>query len=140
MGCSISGPGQSGAPSERSLRMESAPSPPIDMERFRELAGGNEQSMRDLAALYLRQTGEQLKQLHHAFEAGNPAEVRRVAHSCAGASATCGMGLIAEPLRELESMGTRDDLSGIEKLLARVREEFESIQDYFTQQNLHPPS
>jgi HPt (histidine-containing phosphotransfer) domain-containing protein len=54
--------------------------------------------------------------------------VRRVAHSCAGASSTCGMRRIVPPLRELERQGDAGALTTADELCELVRTEFESIK------------
>src|SRR4030095_4757759 len=62
---------------------EAAPVPcQIDMERLREFACGDQESLRELASLYLSQTAQQLEQLEAAICAGVPEDLRRLAHSC----------------------------------------------------------
>jgi len=63
-----------------------------------------------------------------AAMAGDKAEVRRIAHSCAGASATCGMSAIVPLLRELERQGQDGKLLGAEKLCAAAEQEFARIR------------
>jgi len=77
------------------------------MKRLRDFADGSEDSLRELVTLFVTQTTEQLGQLAEAIRALDAAEVRRLAHSCAGASATCGMSSLAQLLRELELKPTR---------------------------------
>ena len=76
--------------------------PPVEMARLLDFSDGSAENLRELVTLYLKQTDEQLDQLAAAAKAGSAAEVRRLAHSCAGASSTCGMVRIVPLLRELE--------------------------------------
>ena len=84
---------------------------PVDMERLLDFTDGNPDSFRELATLYLNQTSEQVEQLEAAVQAGAAQEVRRIAHSCAGASATCGMKRLVPALRELERQGHEEKLT-----------------------------
>jgi CheY-like chemotaxis protein len=69
---------------------------PVDMARLLDFTNGSPENLRELVTLYLTQTREQLQQLRAAVTAAAPADVRRLAHSCAGASATCGVrGLVS---------------------------------------------
>jgi CheY-like chemotaxis protein len=102
--------------------------PPVDMERLMDFTDGNTENLRELVTLYVKQTSEQLGQLQAAVEAGDVGEVRRIAHSCAGASATCGMARIVPPLRELERQGTDGRLTSAGELLQQTTEEFAAIR------------
>ena len=102
----------------------------VDMDRLTELAGGGDDDLRELVDLYLKQTAEQIEKLDAAIKAGAATEVRRLAHSCVGASATCGMQTLVAPLRELELFGDRGDLSDAPRPLKVVVREFGRIQQF----------
>ena len=104
--------------------------PPVDMERLHEFTSGNADELRDLINLYLNQTSTQVAQLLAAVKAGTAAEVRRLAHSCAGASATCGMAGIMPPLRELEREGECGSLIHAGELADQVEQEFIRIRTF----------
>jgi CheY-like chemotaxis protein len=104
------------------------PDPSVDFERLLEFAEGDMTNLQELVTLYLHQTTQQLNQLRSALAAGNAAEVRRVAHSCAGASATCGMRRITPMLRRMEARAEAGDLSELPRLLAEIEQEFQQIQ------------
>ncbi len=104
--------------------------PPVDMERLLDFTNGNPDDLRELVTLYLKQTGEQIDQLTAAVRADAAAEVRRLAHSCAGASATCGMGRIVPLLRELEKQGNEGKLLNATELASRIGDEFKRIRTY----------
>jgi len=108
--------------------------PGVDMERLQDFTEGNADSFRELATLYLTQTVEQLEQLEAAVQQGNAPEVRRIAHSCAGASATCGMRRIVPLLRELERQGTEEKLTSATELCQHSHREFELIRKFLEAQ------
>jgi CheY-like chemotaxis protein/HPt (histidine-containing phosphotransfer) domain-containing protein len=103
---------------------------PVEMERLLDFTNGDPDSLRELVALYLDQTATQVEQLAAAVQAGAPGEVRRVAHSCAGASATCGMRRIVPLLRELERQGYEEKLTNADELSRQVGDEFKRIRDF----------
>jgi CheY-like chemotaxis protein/HPt (histidine-containing phosphotransfer) domain-containing protein len=115
-------------------RANPAPAPgeetPVDMERLLDFSDGDLDNLRELVTLYLDQTGQQLKQLETAIQAGAPQEVRRVAHSCAGASATCGMRRLVPLLRELERQGFDGELTTASQLCHQADEEFQRIRHF----------
>jgi HPt (histidine-containing phosphotransfer) domain-containing protein len=133
-----SGPAKPSAPQstgaarveEISTNKNSEAQPPVDMSRLLDFTNGNPDDLRELIALYLKQTGEQVAQLSAAVAADSAIDVKRVAHSCAGASATCGMTRIVPLLRELERQGAEGKLSGAKELEAQVRDEFNQIKIY----------
>jgi signal transduction histidine kinase/HPt (histidine-containing phosphotransfer) domain-containing protein len=103
---------------------------PVDMARLLDFTDGDPENMRELVVLYLDQTTEQLAQLEAAVQAGAAQDVRRVAHSCAGASATCGMRRLAPLLRELERQGFEERLTNAKELSREAGEEFQRIRAF----------
>jgi len=103
-----------------------------------EFTEGNLESLRELVTLYLKQTGQQLTQLEAAVQASDTAEVRRIAHSCAGASATCGIARIVPPLRELERQGYEGKLTNALELCGQIVQDFERIRSFLAQYQ-NPP-
>jgi HPt (histidine-containing phosphotransfer) domain-containing protein len=100
------------------------------MERLFDFTNGNMDDLRDLIGLYLRQTGEQFQQLQRAVTTQSSAEIRRLAHSCAGASATCGMAGIVPLLRELERQGTEGEIGTSADVFAKAQVEFGRIREF----------
>jgi HPt (histidine-containing phosphotransfer) domain-containing protein len=100
------------------------------MDRLRELTDGIPENLRELVTLYLDQTGEQLPQLQAAVQSNQPAEVRRLAHSCAGASSTCGMRRLAPMLRQLELQSAEGNLEGALELCNQINAEFRCIRHF----------
>ena len=133
-------PDSAGAPSTwTKKRFSPAAEVPVDLERLHEFSDGSPDNLRELVTLYLDQTAEQMEQLASAVAAGSAADVRRVAHSCAGASATCGMRRLVPVLRELERQGLDGKLTNAAELCRAAREEFQRIRD-FLDDHLAKPS
>ncbi|MBI2926546.1 MAG: response regulator [Verrucomicrobia bacterium] len=105
--------------------------PIVDLERMTEFAGGTLEGLRELVDLYFTQTTNQLRVLQNALEAGNAPEVKRLAHSCGGASATCGASAIVPSLRELERLGHEGKLAEAGPRLAQANAEFARIKTFF---------
>jgi CheY-like chemotaxis protein/HPt (histidine-containing phosphotransfer) domain-containing protein len=103
---------------------------PVEMDRLRELTDGIPENLRELITLYLDQTGTQLPQLQAAVRANQPAEVRRLAHSCAGASSTCGMRRLAPMLHQLENQSAEGNLEGAAQLCDQINAEFLCIRHF----------
>jgi len=106
------------------------PAAPVDLERLREFADGSEESLCELVGLFHKQTTEQLAQLAEALRAQNAPEVRRLAHSCAGASATCGAGELTRLLRQLEQQAEAGSLAQAPALLGQIRQEFARVCEF----------
>jgi CheY-like chemotaxis protein/nitrogen-specific signal transduction histidine kinase/HPt (histidine-containing phosphotransfer) domain-containing protein len=102
--------------------------PPVDMDRLLDLGNGDRESVRELIELYFQQTSGQLEQLSSAVLEKNADSVKRLAHSCAGASSTCGMKDIALILRELERQGNEGLTPGAADLVKKTEAEFGRIK------------
>ncbi len=107
-----------------------AENPPVDLDRLNDLTDGNAESFRELVDLYNKQTRQQLEQIQNAIRANDTAEVRRVAHSCAGASATLGMVRLVPLLRDLEKQGHEGILTTAAQVAENAVHEFKLIQDF----------
>jgi signal transduction histidine kinase/HPt (histidine-containing phosphotransfer) domain-containing protein len=107
---------------------------PVDMERLTELAGGDKDMLRELVELFIKQTSNQLAQLETAIRANKTEEVRHLAHSCKGASATMGMAPLAAIFFDLEKMGRAASLDGALPRLPDAMREFKRVQDFLAAQ------
>ena len=122
------------ASSNTPVTASDAHEPPVEMDRFRELSGRDENGVRDLAQLYLTQTSAHLEKLKEAVRTADAMLIGRIAHTCAGSSATCGMTRIVPLLRELERQGHEKELARAPEVLAQAIAEFATIQQFFTRQ------
>jgi CheY-like chemotaxis protein len=111
-----------------------AAEPPVDMERMNDLTDGNQDSLRELVEMYLKQTHKQFDQMRAAIRNQDAAEIRRVAHSCAGASATLGMTRLVPRLRELEKLGASGALTGAGEICEHAVREYGCIQEFLKTQ------
>jgi PAS domain S-box-containing protein len=102
----------------------------VDMELFMELAGKNVQRLQELVAHYIRQTTEQLIKLGDAIATGAATDVKRIAHSAAGSSATCGVNSMFTLLGELERMGNMGQLAEASRVFTQVQEEFIRVEEF----------
>jgi HPt (histidine-containing phosphotransfer) domain-containing protein len=103
---------------------------PVEMERLLDFTDGNLDSLRELVTLYLDQTSQQLEQLDAATKAGDAPAVRRLAHSCAGASATCGIRRLVPLLRDLERQSAEGQLANAPQLAHELVREFERVRNF----------
>ncbi|MCS7338354.1 MAG: response regulator, partial [Verrucomicrobiae bacterium] len=104
--------------------------PPVDLERLVSMTEGTEDSVRELVTLYLTQTAEQFEQIKAAIESADAQTVRRLAHSCVGASATCGIVRLVPLLRELERLGQDGALEKAPEVLEQVQREFARVKEF----------
>ena len=108
--------------------------PPVEMDRLTDLTDGNQDSLRELVELYYRQTSQQFAQLETAIQRGSAEEVRRIAHSCAGASATLGMVRLVPLLRAMEKQGMAGSLHDVPQLFQNAQREFKQIKHFLSSQ------
>jgi CheY-like chemotaxis protein len=111
-----------------------AEEPPVEMDRLKDLTDGSAESMRELVELFFKQTAQQLEQLEAAARANKADDVRRVAHSCAGASATLGMTRIVPMFRDLEKQGASGTLTTATQVCENAVREFKVIQQFLAAQ------
>jgi PAS domain S-box-containing protein len=108
-----------------------SPSPSVDWDIFRELAGNDASRVQELSERYRRQTTEQLAKLRDAIATGAAADVKRIAHSATGSSAMCGMMPIVGLLRELERIGQTGQLADAPRVYGQIKDEFARIEQFF---------
>ena len=104
------------------------------MERLNDLTDGSADSLRELVDLFFKQTAQQLAQLEAAARANKADDVRRVAHSCAGASATLGMVRLVPMFRDLEKQGASGTLTNATSICENALREFKVIQQFLAAQ------
>ncbi len=102
--------------------------PPVNLDRLMDFTDGNTDNLRELVSLYLDQTASQLEQLETAVRSDQAQEARRIAHSCAGASATCGVTKLVPLLRELERQGQQGRLTSGASLMDQITKEFARVK------------
>ena len=111
----------------------SAPVPdlvPVDMDRLLDLTDGSADNLRELIEMYLKQTNTQFEQMQAAIGRQDGDALRRLAHSCAGSSATLGMTQLAPCLKELEKLGLAGALAEAPKALTAAAHEYQRVQEF----------
>jgi signal transduction histidine kinase/HPt (histidine-containing phosphotransfer) domain-containing protein len=108
--------------------------PAVDMDRMKDLTDGNADGLRELVEMFLKQTHKQFDQIAAAIQEGNADSVRRVAHSCAGASATLGMTHLVPRLRALEKLGASGSLPEAGTLCQAALDEYNRVQEFLKSQ------
>jgi CheY-like chemotaxis protein/HPt (histidine-containing phosphotransfer) domain-containing protein len=106
----------------------SPPAKLLDLDRLNDFSEGNLDSAQELVDLYLQQTREQLERLkaHHAGQSAP--EVQRVAHSCAGASATCGILVMTPLFKRVEHLAAESELDQVVPLLDELENNFSLVE------------
>lgn len=113
-----------------------ADAPPVDMEWLEECNDGERDAMKAMVELFFSRVVGQLKEVEAAIAAGDPGNVRRIAHASAGASGTCGMRAIEKQWRALEKMGIEGDLANAAPTAAQVHVELERTSQFLTEMGL----
>ena len=98
------------------------------------MTDNNEENLRELVGLYCRQTTQQFTQIKAAIEANQPAEVRRVAHSCVGSSVTLGMMRLGQLMRRLERESAAGRLTNAVAICEEAQGEFKSVKQFLATQ------
>jgi signal transduction histidine kinase/HPt (histidine-containing phosphotransfer) domain-containing protein len=118
----------------RAAAPEPAAEEPVDLARMKDLTDGKVNELCELVEMYFTQTQKQFVQLREAIRDGKADQVRRVAHSCAGASATLGMTQLVPRLRELEKLGASGTLTGAGEICEHAAREFARVHEFLKQQ------
>jgi CheY-like chemotaxis protein/HPt (histidine-containing phosphotransfer) domain-containing protein len=111
-----------------------AEEPPVDMSRMNDLTGGDPAMLGELVEMFYKQTTQQMAQIEAAVREGNATQVRHVAHSCKGASATLGMTQLAKLMLALEKMGVEGKLTDAPKYCEDSAIEYKRIEKFLSEQ------
>jgi signal transduction histidine kinase/HPt (histidine-containing phosphotransfer) domain-containing protein len=122
------------SPPAPAAKIEPAAEPPVEMDRLNDLTDGNEDSLRELADMYFKQTTQQFAQIQAALTASQADVVRRVAHSCAGASATLGMMRLGQMMRDLEKAGAAGALTEATRICEDAAREYAAVKKFLATQ------
>jgi HPt (histidine-containing phosphotransfer) domain-containing protein len=104
------------------------------MGRLLDFSAGDPLQLDELVTVYVTQTTQNLVRIEQALTARESSEALRLAHSSAGASATCGMTAMTAPFREIEHlMGSNKFLEAM-ALLRVLDREFDRTKQYLQEQ------
>jgi CheY-like chemotaxis protein len=112
--------------------------PVFDWNRLHDMTDHDPAMVRELLALYFQETEPQFAQLAHAVQARSAPEIRRVAHKCAGGSATIGVVRLVSVLREIEQCGEAGQLESVPVLLDKARQEYQVLRTHLDSKSLEP--
>jgi signal transduction histidine kinase/HPt (histidine-containing phosphotransfer) domain-containing protein len=112
----------------------SAAEPPVEMDRLNDLTSNSEDNLRELVEMYYKQTTQQFAQIEAAIAAGKADDVRRIAHSCAGASATLGMMRLGQLMRLLEKEGVAGTLTNATRICEDAAREYQAVKRFLATQ------
>jgi two-component system, sensor histidine kinase and response regulator len=121
------------APARINPLTEPAPPPfPIDVSRLKEVTDDDPGLLAETVDLYLEESADFIRKLDSAIRNGAAKDIERLAHTYAGASASCGMSAVVPALRDLERMGRSGHLQGAGKAYAEVRSGLDRIREFLT--------
>jgi HPt (histidine-containing phosphotransfer) domain-containing protein len=101
---------------------------PVDLERMREAADGDEDFLRQLVEVFIDDTDLRVRELSAAISAGDPRVVGRTAHQLKGSSANMGANGLFDFARRLEKLGEGNSLSGASELFTALEAEFHRVR------------
>lgn len=104
-----------------------------DLDFWRDLAEGDDDSARELLTLYLEDTSAQISLMVSGLAAGRADEVGRAAHTCAGSSGTCGVDTLAGLFRQLEKQARDNRLDELSDTLPLIVETFDQVHARLTE-------
>jgi HPt (histidine-containing phosphotransfer) domain-containing protein len=99
-----------------------------DLDFWRDLSEGSDESGRELLTLYLADTGAQILLMISGLAAGLTEDVGRAAHTCAGSSGTCGVDDLARLFRQLEYEARDGRDEAMATTLPLIVETFDGVQ------------
>ena len=111
--------------------------PPVDIERLKEFTDGTPENLQELIQLYIDQTEIYLTELKTATDNGQPEQMRRVAHSAAGSSATCGMVQLAALLRKIEHAAQDNRVDDATAALPHALAEYDRVKAFLLEKRVN---
>lgn len=100
----------------------------IDTERFRAVADDCDWTLTELSRFFISGTREQLDELRAVLAAGDAREVERLAHSCVGSAATCGIDGLVELFRRLERAAGAGEPAAGGEMMAQIDRRMKAVE------------
>lgn len=114
--------------------------PPIDLKLLHETTQGETELERELAAIFLDDTGERLVDLRQSFESGDAQDLAFNAHAVKGAAANIGALRFHDIAYRMEIKSKEQLLQEVGKLLAELEREFARVKEFLEQRFLSSES
>jgi len=106
--------------------------PAVDLERLAEFSDGTGDGLRTLVRIFLEDVSQMIGELRAAVAGGDAAEIRLMAHRCAGSSSACGAGGLADLLGELEEAARSGGLDGSGGMMTAIDTELDRVTLFLT--------
>jgi len=110
-----------------------APNTVFDRQALRNRLCNNEKLFDELIAVFLRTLPKKLAKLKNACQSSQPEEIRRIAHSLKGTTATVGAPAMQNIALQIEESDMRDGFGTAEKLIQQLENEFEKFKELLHQ-------
>jgi HPt (histidine-containing phosphotransfer) domain-containing protein len=107
---------------------------PIDWSALRENCAGDDSLVEEVLELFRREGPNLLADVGAAVKGGNPLAVKHTAHRLKGALASLAAQPCVLTSRELESMGSKGELSQAPQMYAQLEKEMRQLLAAITQQ------
>ncbi len=114
--------------------------PPVNLKRLKKVSFDNPERMRELAGLYLDQSGQLIKAIEMAIQAGASRDMEQAAHKLCGCSSSLGINILVAPLRELERMGRESQWDGVTPLFGQTARQLDRVSTYLRENVLQVPT
>jgi len=108
----------------------------FDRDGLLERLGGDEDLLRQIAEVFLKDAPEQMLSLKDAIQKGDATLAERLAHTLKGASANVGANVLQELAAQMEITGKEGDLNRAQKLLETTMREYETLKRNITNLNI----
>jgi PAS domain S-box-containing protein len=113
--------------------------PAINIARLNDITNSEPARLRDLVALFRKESGVIYQKLSQAVELESMEDIRQQAHKLSGSSATCGMEPLAARLRQLEQIAGDLRAPEVSANFAQVTAEFERVKQELALMQPCPP-
>jgi HPt (histidine-containing phosphotransfer) domain-containing protein len=101
----------------------------LDVEGTLENLGGDPELYQELVEFFMEIAPQQLDDLEAAVTSGDVAAVDLQAHAMKGGAANVGAVRVSAASRELEMLAKDGSLDGAAELFAKIRGEFDALQE-----------
>jgi CheY-like chemotaxis protein len=101
---------------------------PARVAGLAELTGGDDAALEDLFATFLSDAGRCVASMRQAVEAGDPAGLRRAAHTLKGGSSAIGASVLAILCSELETIAAKAATGATEQHVGRIEREVDRVR------------
>ena len=115
--------------------LSAADEPPVDLERYREVAFGDAARVREFTELFLAELDEQLTTLGSILQ-HDGAAAEGAAHTAAGVSGMCGARRLSELLTTIEAHTAAGRVAAAADLLTQAEQERGRVEAYLREWTL----